>query len=81
MNGSSAAADSAPVIRNDEDSDVEMDTSEEVQNGHNAASNGKVSPTTNGYQNGSSHNKSFPENLQKEDDNMGMFPTPPQQPK
>lgn len=68
------------VIRQDEDSDVEMDTTEETQNGHTTApgavvnsSNGKVSPTTNGYQNGNTPHTRDCHNFQKEDEEMGMY--------
>ncbi|KAK4883881.1 hypothetical protein RN001_000152 [Aquatica leii] len=53
MNGSS----NVPVIRTTDDSDIEMDTAEEIQNGHNENScNGKIITTSsNGYQNGNGH--------------------------
>lgn len=39
-----------------QDSDVEMEIAEEVQNGHTDACNGKTESSNNGYQNGNSHN-------------------------
>ncbi|KAJ8926994.1 hypothetical protein NQ314_020555 [Rhamnusium bicolor] len=53
LNGSNCTNETS--IINTEDSDVDMDTSEEVQNGHgDMCMNGKNN-STNGYQNGTSH--------------------------
>lgn len=71
MNGA-ANTTSDPVIRPDvEDSDIEMETSDEVQNGHSSNKLSK-SPATNGYQNGNSHSM-YSENFQKDDEEMGML--------
>lgn len=62
------------VIRPSEDSDVEMDTTEEVQNGHGDSCNGKSVSSSNGYQNGNSHNSNnICQNncFDNEDDDMG----------
>ncbi|XP_019873776.2 ran-binding protein 9 isoform X2 [Aethina tumida] len=42
-----------PIIQQPEDSDIEMETQDDVHNGHGDSCNGKNS---NGYQNGNSHN-------------------------
>lgn len=68
VNGNSTA--DLPVIRTEEDSDVDMETSEEIQNGHgNKVKCLSQSPpqTTNGYQNGNSHSV-FTDNYQKDED-------------
>ncbi|GLV40677.1 Ran-binding protein M [Carabus blaptoides fortunei] len=67
----------SPIQTSDEDSDVEMDTAEEIQNGAGPAvvtsTNGKVSPTTNGYQNGNTtvHTRDC-HNFQKQDEEMDI---------
>lgn len=53
-NGNSNSKESSPIIDND-DSDMDMDTSEEIQNGHgDTCINGNLK-TNNGYQNGTSN--------------------------
>ncbi|GJQ80769.1 hypothetical protein Trydic_g9361 [Trypoxylus dichotomus] len=86
MNGNS---DTAPpqIIRTDEDggnSDVEMDTAEDVQNGHGDLCNGKMSGgcnnsssniNTNGYQNGDSrtiNSGCLETNFDDEDEDMDV---------
>ncbi|KAF5300897.1 hypothetical protein FQR65_LT09060 [Abscondita terminalis] len=71
MNGSS----NVPVIRTTDDSDIEMDTAEEIQNGHNDNScNGKiVTNSSNGYQNGNGHSNNICSNdCFEEDDDDDM---------
>lgn len=69
LNGSTC--DDTPVIRPTDDSDVEMDTAEEIHNGHGETCNGKSS-SSNGYQNGNSHiNSICKNNYDNEDDDMG----------
>ena len=68
MNGNGCSEIS--VIRS-EDSDVEMDTTDDVQNGHTDTCNGKVTNSSNnGYQNGNSRN-GCPDVIDDEDDDMG----------
>ncbi|KAK5648453.1 hypothetical protein RI129_003345 [Pyrocoelia pectoralis] len=66
MNGSSTV----PVIRTTDDSDVEMDTAEEIQNGHTDNScNGKlITNSSNGYQNGNGHSNICSNDCLEEDD-------------
>lgn len=75
LNGNNCSSNSGgdPVIRPVEDSDIEMDTSEEVQNGHTGDScNGKVtSNSSNGYQNGNSHNSLLETWTDNDDEDMG----------
>ncbi|KAJ8937976.1 hypothetical protein NQ318_010946 [Aromia moschata] len=62
-NGTTCIGDAS--IINAEDSDVEMDTSDEVQNGHgDVCLNGK-NGSTNGYQNGTSHSDEIIGNSQE----------------
>ncbi|KAF5292383.1 hypothetical protein FQA39_LY03417 [Lamprigera yunnana] len=70
MNGNSNVS----VIRTTDDSDIEMDTVDEIQNGHNDNScNGKIiNNSSNGYQNGNGHTNNICSNecLEEEDDDM-----------
>lgn len=89
MNGNSDAAPPA-IIPTDEgggNSDVEMDTAEDVQNGHKEMCNGKMATvnnasncnnlcSTNGYQNGDSrpvNSGCLETNFDDEDEDMGEF--------
>lgn len=66
MNGTNNdRSDPTPVIRAPEDSDVEMETQEEVHN----SCNGK-NGSSNGYQNGNSHTI-CEDGYEDEDDDMG----------
>lgn len=67
MNGSSNdCCDTTPVIRAPEDSDVEMETQDDVHN----TCNGK-NGSSNGYQNGNSHTICEDGYEDEEDDDMG----------
>ncbi|XP_063905361.1 ran-binding protein 9 isoform X3 [Zophobas morio] len=71
-NGSSC--NEVPVILTD-DGDVEMDTTEEYRNGHGDACNGKTNNSTNGYQNGNSHNNNVTQDgecCDNEDEDMDV---------
>lgn len=61
-----------PIIQQPEDSDIEMETQDDVHNGHGDSCNGKNS---NGYQNGNSHNPTeLPQEISicdNEDEDMG----------
>lgn len=67
MNGTNDRGDTIiPVIRAPEDSDVEMETQDDV---HNSTCNGK-NGSSNGYQNGNSH-PICDGGYEDEDDDMG----------
>uniref|UniRef100_A0A1Y1NM04 Ran-binding protein 9 n=2 Tax=Photinus pyralis TaxID=7054 RepID=A0A1Y1NM04_PHOPY len=70
MNGSS----NIPVIRTTDDSDVEMDTAEEIQNGHaDNSCNGKlITNSSNGYQNGNGHSNICSNDRFEEEDEEDM---------
>ncbi|KAF2895915.1 hypothetical protein ILUMI_10251 [Ignelater luminosus] len=75
MNGSSGG--DVAVIRTTDDSDVEMDTTDEVQNGHtDNTCNGKITNSSNGYQNGNSHSNNMCSNdcfeEEEEDEDMDV---------
>lgn len=75
MNGSTGG--DVAVIRTTDDSDVEMDTTDEVQNGHtDSTCNGKINTnSSNGYQNGNSHSNNMCSNdcfEEEEDDDEDM---------
>lgn len=67
MNG-----DAMPVIRAPEDSDVEMETQDDL---HGTACNGNnKNGSSNGYQNGNGHTNNICEDgYEHEDDEMGKF--------
>lgn len=67
MNGTNDRGDPTPVIRAPEDSDVEMETQEDLHN--NSTCNGK-NGSSNGYQNGNSHTI-CEDGYEGEDDDMG----------
>lgn len=77
LNGSS----DVPVIRTTDDSDVEMDTGEDVQNGHSDSTRcRKISNnSSNGYQNGNSHSNNVCSNDgfgEEDDEDMGTYLSP-----
>lgn len=74
MNGTNDRGDTTPVIRAPDDSDVEMETQDEVhqqqqQNHTNSTCNGR-NGSSNGYQNGNSHTI-CEDGYEDEDDDMG----------
>lgn len=73
MNGNNCTT----VIKPADDSDVEMDTGEEMHNGHGDSCNGKsISNSSNGYRNGNSHSNNICQSntcFENEDDDMGEY--------